>query len=208
MRKEAEMDEHTSAASKILTHANDRWAQTHAVIQTALKALNSGNLRDACSVVVQHAVKITDSGYGFFSVAMEGPFERLLSTEGFWWDPTINRKFYEDAMESFGRSGYLDFHNMANLAGRAMTHNETVLSNSPADDPRAAGRPPGHPPLDCFLGTPFRKDGEVVAVIGLANRPGGYGATQQADIEMFKEAALAISEHYHQSRRSRSESAG
>ena len=101
------MDEETSAESKIVTHADDKWALIHAVIQTALKALHSGNLRDACDVVVQHAVKITDSGYGFFSVAMEGPFERLLITEGFWWHPIINRKLYEDAWNRLGGPGKL-----------------------------------------------------------------------------------------------------
>ncbi|HKV42457.1 MAG TPA: GAF domain-containing protein [Blastocatellia bacterium] len=175
--------------------------RVHAVIQAALHALEVGDLRAACSVVLEHAVKITESEYGFFSVTMEGPFERLLSTKGFRWHETINRKFYDDAMQSFEGLGYLDFHNMANLAGRAMTHNETVLSNSPADDPRAAGIPPGHPPLNCFLGTPFRKDGAVVAVIGLANRPQGYGATQEAEVKLLDEAALAISEEYHRRRR-------
>jgi len=175
--------------------------RAHAVIQAALRALDVGDLRTACSVVLEYAVKITESEYGFFSVTMEGPFERLLSTQGFRWHETINREFYEDAVQSFEKLGYLDFHNMANLAGRAMTHNETVLSNSPAEDPRAAGIPPGHPPLNCFLGTPFRKGGAVVAVIGLANRPRGYGASQEAEVNLLDEAALAISEEYHRKRR-------
>jgi hypothetical protein len=179
--------------------------RAQAVIQVALRALDLGDLPTACSVVLEHAVKITESEYGFFSVTMEGPFERLLSTQGFRWHETINRKFYNDAMQSFESLGYLDFHNMANLAGRAMTHNETILSNSPANDPRAAGTPPGHPPLNCFLGTPFRSHGAVVAVIGLANRPGGYGSTQESEVKLLDEAALAISEEYHRRRRAASE---
>ena len=175
--------------------------RVRAVIEAALHALQVGDLRAACSVVLEYAVKITDSQYGFFSVTMEGPFERLLGIHGFRWHETVNRKFYEDAVQSFEKLGYLDFHNMANLAGRAMTHNETVLSNSPAEDPRAAGIPPGHPSLNCFLGTPFRKGGAVVAVLGLANRPRGYGATQEAEVNLLDEAALAISEEYHRRRR-------
>ena len=166
------------------------------VVQLAQDFLRAGNLYEACSVVLQYAVKTTESEYGFFSVTMEGPYERLLVTEGFHWHPTTNRKFYDDSMQSFKRLGYLDFHNMANLAGRPMTHNEAVLSNSPANDPRAGGTPAGHPPLNCFLGTPFRKDGAVVAVIGLANRPGGYSATEQSQVEMLEEAARAIAEEY------------
>ena len=179
-----------------------------AVVQLAQDFLRAGNLYKACSVVLQYALRTTGSEYGFFSVTMEGPYERLLVTEGFHWHPTINRKFYEDSMQSFKRLGYLDFHNMANLAGRAMTHNEAVLANSPANDPRAAGIPDGHPPLNCFLGTPFRKDGAVVAVIGLANRPGGYSATEQSQVEMLEEAARAIAEEYQRRRQSVSATGG
>ena len=179
-----------------------------AVTAAARRALETGDLREASSVVLQHAVRITGSEYGFFSVAMEGPFERLLSMEGFHWHETINREFYEAAMKGFSHSGYLDFYNVANLAGRAITHNEVVLANSPATDPRAAGLPPGHPPLNCFLGTPFRKDGAVAAVIGLANRPGGYGAAQIADVEMLAEAACAVSDYYHSMRRPQAASSG
>jgi len=171
-----------------------------AVVQAALDALQAGDLRAASAVVLQHAVKVTESEYGFFSVAMEGPFERLLNVEGFHWHETDNRGFFEKAMASLEGLGYLDFLNVANLAGRAITHNEIVLSNSPSNDPRRAGIPLGHPPLDCFLGVPFRKQGAVVSVIGLANRPGGYGSAQQAEVEMLDEAARVIAEHYHRSR--------
>ena len=179
-----------------------------AVIQLAQDFLRAGKLYEAGSVLLQYAVRATGSEYGFFSVTMEGPYERLLVTEGFHWHPTVNRKFYEDSMESFKRLGYLDFHNMANLAGRPMTHNEAVLSNTPANDPRAGGIPSGHPPLNCFLGTPFRKDGAVVAVIGLANRPGGYSATEQSQVEMLEEAARAIAEEYQRRRQAASATGG
>ena len=175
-----------------------------AVVQLAQDFLRAGNLYEAGSVILQYAVRTTASEYGFFSVTMEGPYERLLVTEGFHWHPTVNRKFYEDSMESFKRLGYLDFHKMANLAGRPMTHNEAVLSNSPANDHRSGGIPSGHPPLNCFLGTPFRKDGAVVAVIGLANRPGGYSATEQSQVEMLEEAARAIAEEYQRRRQAAS----
>jgi GAF domain-containing protein len=186
----------------------EKTAPALAVVQLAQDFLRAGNLYEAGSVVLQYAVRTTGSEYGFFSVTMEGPYERLLVTEGFHWHPTINRKFYEDSMQSFKRLGYLDFHNMANLAGRPMTHNEAVLSNSPANDPRAGGTPSGHPPLNCFLGTPFRKDGAVVAVIGLANRPGGYSATEQSQVEMLEKAALAIAEEYQRRRQAASATGG
>ena len=186
----------------------DKIAQAQAVTQAAMKALETGDLRGATSAILKHAVKITGSEYGFFSVAMDGPFERLLNMEGFRWNETVNREFYENAMKSYANSGHLDFLNVANLAGRAITHNEVVVSNAPATDSRAGGIPAGHPPLECFLGTPLRKDGQLAAVIGLANRPGGYTAAQQADVELLTEAACAASDYYHGARRAQAASIG
>lgn len=60
------------------------------------------------------------------------------------------------------------------MSGVAMVTAQAVIANDPRCDPRLAGLPPGQPPLDAFLGIPVVHDGETVAVIGLANRPGGY----------------------------------
>jgi PAS domain S-box-containing protein len=51
-----------------------------------------------------------------------------------------------------------------------------VLANDPATDPRRGGLPPGHPPMNNFLGVPLFHGGDLVGVVGLANRDGGYDA--------------------------------
>lgn len=43
-----------------------------------------------------------------------------------------------------------------------------------ANDPRRGGVPHGHPTLNNFLGLPVVFNGELLAMVGLANRPGGY----------------------------------
>ncbi|WP_149028984.1 PAS domain S-box protein, partial [Serpentinimonas barnesii] len=50
-------------------------------------------------------------------------------------------------------------------------------ANQPATDPRRGGLPPGHPPLNAFMGIPLHHEGAMVGLIGLANRPGGYERT-------------------------------
>ena len=60
-----------------------------------------------------------------------------------------------------------------------------MIANDPAADPRSAGLPPGHPPLRCFLGVPVHHGGEVVGLVGIANRPGGYTGTEQHKIEII-----------------------
>ena len=51
---------------------------------------------------------------------------------------------------------------------------ETVISNDPANDPRAGGLPGGHPPITTYMGLPLYFGGELVGVAGVANRKGGY----------------------------------
>lgn len=169
-------------------------------IAVATSVLEQRGLHEASSLVLKHALSQTGSEYGFLSLAVEGPVERLLVTEGFKWHDTNNRAFYERAMQSFGDLGYLDFRNLDNLAGRAITHKEVVLSNSPSTDPRASGIPPGHPPMHSYLGVPMMIGDEVVAVIGLANRAGGYGSKHRDEVEMLAPVCRAIANYYQQSR--------
>jgi PAS domain S-box-containing protein len=58
-----------------------------------------------------------------------------------------------------------------------------VIANTPATDPRRGGLPPGHPPLNSFLGVPIRHGGEMVGMVGVANRPDGY---DQAIVEQLE----------------------
>ena len=51
---------------------------------------------------------------------------------------------------------------------------EPVIANDPCHDPRRGGLPEGHPPLNAFLGIPIHHGGELVAMLGIANRAGGY----------------------------------
>jgi signal transduction histidine kinase len=68
----------------------------------------------------------------------------------------------------------LEFRNLDTLFGAVMKTGEPVISNNPSTDPRRGGLPPGHPPLHAFLGLPVHHRGQLLAMVGIANRPGGY----------------------------------
>jgi len=68
----------------------------------------------------------------------------------------------------------IEFHNLNTLFGAAVTSGQTVIANDPANDPRSGGRPPKHRPMHSFLGVPLHHGGEMVGMVGLSNRPGGY----------------------------------
>jgi len=68
----------------------------------------------------------------------------------------------------------IEFHNLDTLFGAAITSGLPVIANEPEHDPRRGTLPGGHPPLKCFLGVPLFHGGEMVGMVGLANRPGAY----------------------------------
>jgi PAS domain S-box-containing protein len=60
------------------------------------------------------------------------------------------------------------------LCGEVMRSGQPVFADEPERASDGRGRPPGRPPLTAFLGLPLRSGGEMVGMVGLANRSGGY----------------------------------
>ena len=116
-------------------------------------------------------LKLTSSEYGFVAEVLytpEGnPHLRTHAITDIGWDEE-SRALYERYAPT------MEFYNLKTLFGAALTSGKTVIANHPATDPRSGGLPPGHPPMHSFLGIPIFHGGELVGMIGLANRPGGY----------------------------------
>ena len=131
--------------------------------------------REVFEPLLTDLLDFTGSEYGFIAEllhdAVDGhPFLRIqVMTDISWNDHT--RQLYAD--HAAGRR-HVEFHNMGTLFGAAVTGRTTVISNDPTRDPRAGGRPEGHPPMRAFLGVPLVHGGELVGVLGLSNRDGGY----------------------------------
>ena len=68
----------------------------------------------------------------------------------------------------------MEFHNLKTLFGTVLTSHEALIANDPATHPNSGGLPNGHPPLNSFLGLPVLLKKEIIAMIGIANKPNGY----------------------------------
>ncbi|MER7516900.1 GAF domain-containing protein [Streptomyces sp. NPDC126499] len=83
----------------------------------------------------------------------------------------------------------------AGLLGALIREPETIRLADLTADPRAAGFPPGHPPMRTFLGVPIRVQGEIFGNLYLAEKNGG-GAFNDYDVHMVRvlatEAGIAI----------------
>ncbi|MFP4038066.1 MAG: GAF domain-containing sensor histidine kinase [Desulfobacteraceae bacterium] len=76
------------------------------------------------------------------------------------------------------------------LYGFVLEHGESLLTNHPSEHPESRGLPERHPPLSSFLGVPLLHDGKVFGVIAVANRPGGYRASDRQSLEEIAPAVV------------------
>lgn len=130
-----------------------------------------GDVGELFDGLLEDLLAVTGSAYGFIAQVLhdaEGPFLRSWAMTDISWNDTTREMYAR-----FGPRG-MEFHNLDTLFGRVVTDDGPVISNAPLSDPRASGRPDGHPPLDSFLGVPIRRGDAVVGVVALANREGGF----------------------------------
>jgi PAS domain S-box-containing protein len=120
-------------------------------------------------------LKLTESEYGFIGEVLPtadgDPYLKTHAITNIAWNEET-RRFYEENAPSG-----LEFFNLKTLFGSVMTTGKLVIANEPSKDPRRGGLPDGHPDLNAFLGLPFYHGKELVGMMGLANRPGGYDET-------------------------------
>jgi PAS domain S-box-containing protein len=131
--------------------------------------------------LLQLLLSFTGSEYGFVAEVLRDeqgqPYLKTHAITNIAWNDEM-QAFYEKH-EAKG----LEFRNLNTLFGAALVSEETVISNSPETDPRRGGLPPGHPPMNSFLGVPIKQGGEMIGMIGASNRPGGYDMALVEEIE-------------------------
>lgn len=99
---------------------------------------------------------------------------------------TISNIAWSQETEDFYQKNYkvgIEFKNLDTLFGFNLITGETVISNNPQIDHRAGGTPEGHPLLLSYLGIPVYKNDELLGLIGLANKEGGFS---ESDLEFLK----------------------
>lgn len=128
--------------------------------------------RQAFDSLLSDILALTESEYGFIGEVLRNaagaPYLKTYAITNIAWDDA-SQSFYE-ANAPRG----LEFFNLDTLFGVALTTESVVISNSPSLDPRSGGLPAGHPALSAFLGIPVHHGGQLVAMLGIANRPDGY----------------------------------
>ena len=141
-----------------------------------------------------YCLELTDSEFGFTGILREPGTGVIASGElrvsdmvmevaairGFDADP----KFYEQFRMMALRSS---------VTGIVIRENCSHLTNDVDADPHSVGQPQGHPPITKFLGVPLQLKDRVIGMIGVANKPDGYGPDDERLLSTFAaQVAVAV----------------
>ncbi len=160
-------------------------ARQHRLLQAISRAqavfIASSAPRAAFDALLHELMELTGSSCGLVGQVQRQadgrPFLRMHSMTGADWDAASHARHTGDAEEG------MVFDNPDSLLGRAMVSEKPVVLNEATDGGAHAGMPPGHPPVVSYLALPILASGALVAMVGLANRPGGYSA---ADVQFLQ----------------------
>lgn len=143
----------------------------------AVSAAEAALLVDATSVfdafanLLNDILHLTESDFGLIGEAIDIDGDvalRVLAATDLSWDEASRHAI------SRLREGGVLFRRMDSLYGWPLRERRPLITNDARRDTRRHGTPPGHPPLDSFLGLPLMKGETAVGLLGLANRPSGF----------------------------------
>lgn len=95
-------------------------------------------------------------------------FLQTLAVSKIIWDDEFGLYRQENAPHT------LELRDPGTLFGAVLASDGAVISNDTESDPRAQRLPPGHPLMFNFAGLPVRNGDELLGMVGLANRDGGF----------------------------------
>ncbi|HEX3462296.1 MAG TPA: GAF domain-containing protein [Acidimicrobiales bacterium] len=126
--------------------------------------------------------ELTASEFAFMGLLVDGP--RVMDVAAISGFGPVDQGFYDQ------------FHQMAlrsSVVGVTIMEQRSNISNDVAHDPHRVGVPPGHPPVRKFLGVPLVVGTKLIGMIGVANKPTGYGSDDERLLStLANQVAVAI----------------
>lgn len=169
-------------------HASNSLLQ--ALTEAQLEFIRGSDAQHLFDKLLAVLLELTESEYGFigevFRDAQGAPYLRCHAITHLAWTDELRALYERSAAQG------MEFRNLETLFGRVLTTGEPVVANEPGTDPHAGGLPPGHPPLNTFLGLPLKSGDELVGMVGIANRPGGYGPELVEFLQPFVATCCSI----------------
>ena len=162
--------------------------------QIQTRFLTSDDHHPLFNDLLENLLNLTQSDYGFIGEVLydeeDKPYLKTHSITNIAWDAETRRFYDEHAPQG------MEFRNLDTLFGAVMATGQPVVANNPATDPRRGGLPEGHPAMHAFLGLPLCHNDQLVGMVGMANRPGGYDEAIIAFLQPFLATCTRMLEAY------------
>lgn len=161
---------------------------SQAITEATLQFLQSGDIRQMAQIMVRRSVDITGATLGFIYDLDHQDAARLLAL--YESAPNPDR----DLFQTLGKNAALAMPKSHRLMFAPVFQRATVLTNNAeVNEFCERGLPPNHPRIYSFLATPLFIGSDIVGVLGLANKPGGFTEREQVEVEAFAQTvALAL----------------
>lgn len=133
--------------------------------------LEDYDLSKACREILPELIDIADSQFAFIGQT------RIVDGQQQLYIHAISEMSWNEQsshLVALYKKGQLYFKQFDNLFGRVITSKRMVISNDPPSHDASKGTPAGHPTIFRFLGLPITLKGELVGMIGLANKSSDY----------------------------------
>jgi len=154
-----------------------RQAEVYRVIGELAKELILEESPDVIAgSLLSRARSLTQSPFGYVG--------KIDSVNGDFVCSTLTNQVFEECKIDDKK---LVFHEFKGLWGWSLHKKRALISNDPANDPRAEGAPAGHIPIERFMAVPVLADGELLGQISLANAPEDYDPSDLWVLEQFAE---------------------
>jgi diguanylate cyclase (GGDEF)-like protein len=132
-------------------------------ISSALLSEQSFLIDDITYLVLDHSRRLTRSRFGFVGY--------IDPNSGYMISPTMTRDIWDKCQV---KDKSIIFKKLSGLWGWVLENRQPLLTNTPSEDPRSCGIPPGHLPIRRFLSAPALIGGRLVGLIALANSDRNY----------------------------------
>src|SRR5215210_3339281 len=130
---------------------------------------------------LDYCLELSASEFGFVGLMLGHDQMDVAAIKGF---APLDPRFYERFRTIPVRP---------NVFGIVVLTGRPYVSNDVLEDPLHVGKPSGHPPVRTFLGVPLLFGGDVLGMIGVANRPSGYTSDEERLLSTFaNQVAVAI----------------
>ncbi len=182
-----ERDLHIAIEMALQRHALEQQLAREVNLNAALAALSTAlisplSLEDISALVLDYARRLTGSTYGFVGY--------LDPQTGHFVSSTLTRDIWETCQVA---DKSIVFEKSTGLWGWILQNHQSLMTNTPAEDPRSCGTPPGHIPIHRFLGAPAMVGGTLTGMVALANPDRDYTERDLSVVERLAALyALAI----------------